>query len=101
MCCFPSYSFLGNGTSSPAAWVWSGVPLSCEAAAHATRLFFQNMPSIHLLLKFDFKNALHNKMIGEVKRNASELFAFIRAAYGKSSLLFCGDYTIASEEGVQ
>ena len=82
-----------------------GVPLGCEAAAHATLLFLQNMPSIHLLLKLDFKNAFitlrRDRMIEKVKRNAPELFAFIHAAYGKPSLLFCRDHTIASEEGVQ
>ena len=39
--------------------LWCGVPLGCETAAHASRLFLQNMTSTHLLLKLDFKNAFN------------------------------------------
>ena len=43
-----------------------GVSLGCEAAA---RLYLQNMPPSHLLLKLDFKNAFNSlrrdKIIGE------------------------------------
>ena len=82
-----------------------GVPLGCEAAAHATRLFLQNMPPGHLLLKLDFKNAFNtlrrDKMLESVKEVAPELFTFIHAAYGQPSLLFCGDCVLESAEGVQ
>ena len=37
-----------------------GVPLGCEAAAHATRLYLQSMPSNHLFLKLDFRNAFNS-----------------------------------------
>jgi hypothetical protein len=82
-----------------------GVPLGCEAAAHAARLYLQNMPPNHLLLKLDFKNAFNtlrrDKMLESVKEYAPELFTFIHAAYGQASLLFCGDHILESAEGVQ
>ena len=100
MCCIPSYSFLGNGSCSTAAGVWSPTTLQSSSPYYSA---FSPMPSTHLLLKLDFKNAFNtlrrDKMIEEVKRNAPELFAFILAAYGTPSLLFCGDHTIASKEG--
>ena len=34
-----------------------GVPFGCEAAAHASFCFLHHMPSDHLLVKLDFKNA--------------------------------------------
>ena len=34
-----------------------GIPFGCEAAAHAAQLYLHGMPSNHLLLELDFKNA--------------------------------------------
>ena len=83
-----------------------GVPLGCEAAAHATRLYLHNMPPGHLLLKLDFINAFNtlrrDKMLESVKEYAPELFTLVHsAAYGQPSLLFCGDHIVESAEGVQ
>ena len=81
-----------------------GVPLGCEAAAHATRLYLRNMPPGHLLLKLDFKNAFNtlrrDKMLESVKEYAPELFTLVHSAYGQPSLLFCGDHIVESAEGV-
>ena len=82
-----------------------GVPLGCEAAAHATRLYLRNMPPGHLLLKLDFKNAFNtlrrDKMLESVKEYAPELFTLVLSAYEQPSLLFCGDHIVESAEGVQ
>ena len=42
-----------------------------------------------------------DKILDAVKRNCPELFHFVFSAYGSPSFLFCGDYIIRSEEGVQ
>jgi len=82
-----------------------GIPFGCEAAAHAARLYLHGMPSNHLLLKLDFRNAFNtlrrDKMLESVKDHVPELFSFIHAAYGEPSLLFCGQRTLLSAEGVQ
>ena len=82
-----------------------GVPLGCEAAAHANCLYLQNMPSNHLLLKLDFRNAFNtmrrDKILLAVRETAPELFDFVNRAYEHPSFLFCGDHTLESAEGVQ
>ena len=82
-----------------------GVPLGCEAAAHATRLYLQSMPSNHLLAKLNFRNAFNslrrNKMLRAVCETAPELFDFVNAANEHPSFLFCGEHTLESAEGVQ
>ena len=82
-----------------------GVPLGCEAAAHATRLYLHNMSPGHLLLKLDFKNAFNtlrrDKMLESVKEYAPELFTLVHSAYELPSLLFCGDHIVESGERVQ
>ena len=62
-----------------------GVSLGCEASAHATCLYLQSMPSNHLLVKLDFRNA----------------FNFVNDAYEHPSFLLCGDLTLESTEGLQ
>ena len=37
-----------------------GVPSGCEAAAHAARQYLESMPSNHVLLKVDFRNAFNS-----------------------------------------
>ena len=58
-----------------------GVPLGCEAAAHATRLYLQNIPSDHILIKLDFQNAFNSlrrdKMLDAVKNVVPEIFDFV------------------------
>ena len=82
-----------------------GVPLGCEAAAHASRRFLHHMPSDHLLVKLDFKNAFislrRDCMISAVQQFTPDILSFVHSAYASSSLLFCGDHTFPSAEGVQ
>ena len=82
-----------------------GVPLGCEAAAHASRRFLHHMPSDHLLVKLDFKNAFNSLrrdcMISAVQQFTSNVLSFVHSAYASSFLLFCGDHTFLSAEGVQ
>ena len=82
-----------------------GILFGCKAAAHAARLYLHSMPSNHLLLKLDFKNAFNtlrrDKILESVKNHVPELFSFIHAAYGEPSHLFCGQRTLLSVEGVQ
>ena len=82
-----------------------GIPLGCEAAAHAARRFLNNMSSGQVLLKLDFCNAFNSlrrdKMLSAVKVAAPDLFKFVCSAYERPSSLFCGDHILDSAEGVQ
>ena len=70
-----------------------------------TPLYLQSMPSNHLLLKLDFRNAFNSmrrdKMLLAVHETAPELFDFVNAAYDHPSFLFCGDHNLESSEEVQ
>ena len=93
-----------GGSLSPLQ-VGCGVPLGCKVAAHATRIYLRNIPSDHILITFDFQNAFNSlrryKMLNTMKSFVPEIFDFISSAYACSSLLFCGDHTLLSAEGVQ
>ena len=82
-----------------------GVPSGCEAAARAARQYLKSMPSNHVLLKVDFRNAFNSvrrdKILEAVKSSIPELFLFISSAYSVPSYLVCGDSIILSEESVQ
>ena len=82
-----------------------GSPRGAEAAAHAARMFLNNAPPDHLLVKLDFKNAFNSlrrdKMLEAVKKTIPELFPFVHSAYEKPSSLFCGEHTMLSAEGIQ
>ena len=53
------------------------IPLGAEAAVHATRVYLQDMPDHHLLLKLDFRNAFNSlrrdKMLLAVCEKATRL----------------------------
>ena len=55
-----------------------GILLGAEAAVHATRVYLQDMPDHHLLLKLDFRNAFNSlrqdKMLLAVCEKAPQLF---------------------------
>ena len=93
-----------GGSLSPLQ-VGCGVPLGCEAAAHAARIYLKNIPSDHILMKFDFQNAFNSlrrdKMLNAVKNVVPEIFEFVSSAYARPSFLFCGDHTLLSSEGAQ
>ena len=80
-----------------------GVPRGCDVAALASRHFLPHLPSDHVLVKLDFKNAFNSLsracMIRAVQQFSRDILSFVYSAYA-SSLLFCGDHTL-SAEGVQ
>ena len=82
-----------------------GTPLGAEAAAHATRIYLQNLWPDCLMLKLDFKNAFtclrRDKMLIAVKEMAPELLPLVHSAYCTPSSLLIGNETIQSAEGVQ
>ena len=75
-----------------------GVPLGAEAAVHTGRVYLQDMPDHHLLLKLDFRNAFNSlrrdKMLMAVRENALQLFPLVHSAYSAPSSLFAQDETI-------
>ena len=82
-----------------------GVRGGAEAAVHAARRYLQDLPSGHVLLKLDFRNAFNSvrrdKMLEAVRDLAPEIYPLVHSAYSSpSSLLWC-DKTINSAEGVQ
>ena len=58
-----------------------GVPSGCEAAARAARQYLDSMPSTHVMLKVDFRNAFNSvrrdKILEAVKSSIPELFPFV------------------------
>ena len=77
-----------------------GVPSGCEAAARAARQYLDSMPSTHVMLKVDFRNAFNSvrrdKILEAVKSSIPELFPFVSSAYSVPSYLVCGDSIILS-----
>ena len=73
------------------------IPLGCEAAVHAARLYLHNLPSDHLLLKLDVKNAfncLHReRMLSAVRMSTPEMLKF---AYSVCSVLHSSIVVIIS-----
>ena len=82
-----------------------GVPLGTEAAVHATRVYLQDMPDRHLLLKLDFRNAFNSlrqdTMLLAVCERVPQIFPLVHSAYSAPSFLFIQDKTIQSAEGIQ
>ena len=82
-----------------------GTPHGSEAAVHAARIYLQNLPNDHLLLKLDFKNAFNclrrDRMLTVVGEKVPELLPLVHSAYSSPSHLFIGNEIIQSSEGVQ
>ena len=82
-----------------------GIPLGAEAAAHAARLYLQNLLPGCILLKLDFANAFNSirrdKVFAAVDDMVSELLPLVHSAYSKPPSLFFGDKIVQSCEGVQ
>ena len=82
-----------------------GVCNGAEAAVHATRKFLQNLTDEHTLLKLDFKNAFNSirrdKVLEAARDLAPDIYPLVHSSYSASSLLFWGETTIDSQEGVQ
>ena len=72
---------------------------------HAGRKYLQDLPSGHVLLKLDFKNAFnsirHDKMLEAVRDLAPDIYPLVNSAYSAPSSLLWGESTILSAEGVQ
>ena len=85
-----------------------GTPCGTEAAAHASHRYLHNILPGHAtcMLKLDFKNAFNcagkDKFVKAVEHVIPTLYSFVHSsAYKGPSLLFCGDNTLSSAEGVQ
>ena len=82
-----------------------GVKGGAEALAHGARRFLDCMPSSHVFVKLDFKNAFNSvrrDIVREaVASNAPCLLGYFDSAYGESSNLTFGDFMVESAEGVQ
>ena len=82
-----------------------GVKGGAEAAIHSTRLFLRNLKHDQAFLKLDFKNAFNSvrrdKMLSSVLDLAPDIFHFVYSAYFLPSVLFWGDKSLQSSEGLQ
>ena len=82
-----------------------GTPQGAEAAVHAARIYLDNLPPDHVLLKLDFSNAFNcvrrDQMLIRVRELAPELLPFVHSAYSAPSTLLWGETPLQSSEGVQ
>ena len=82
-----------------------GVRGGAEAAAHAARLYLQDLDPDKAILKLDFKNTFNSihrdKVLAAVLDRAQGLYPFLHSVYSSPSSLFWGDRTLESAEGVQ
>jgi hypothetical protein len=82
-----------------------GTPMGAEATVHAARSYLSGLGEGNLMLKLDFQNAFNSirrdAMLYTVKEKAPTIFPLAFTSYHQPSLLFHGDYTIDSCEGVQ
>ena len=82
-----------------------GTALGAEAAVHAARSYLSNLHDGHVIIKLDFRNAFNSirrdLMLHSVLAKAPELLPLAYCSYHHSSLLFFGEFTIPSAEGVQ
>ena len=79
--------------------------MGAEAIVHAARKYLSSLEDGHLLLKLDFRNAFNSirrdKMLHSVMSKAPALLPLAYSTYRLPSLLFYGDFSIPSAEGVQ
>ena len=72
---------------------------------HATRRFLVDMPSDHVIAKFDFKNAFNtfrrDNMLEAIKHACPEVYNFCCSSYESKSMLFYEGHLLYSEEGSQ
>ena len=82
-----------------------GVKGGGEALVHGTRRFLDSLPAGHVFVKLDFSNAFNSVrrdvVRDEVLAQVPELLGYFDSAYGASSTLSFGEFTINSAEGVQ
>ena len=82
-----------------------GVKRGAEAAVHAARMFVQGLNDDQVFVKLDFTNAFNtlrrNKMLLATEEIVPELLPLVHSSYGSPTLLYWGDKTVVSAEGVQ
>ena len=83
-----------------------GVPLGCEAIAHAVRTYISSSHSNdHILVKLDFSNAFNSlrrdRMLEAVSKELPSAYNYIYSSYAQPSLLSYGDRVIASSGVIQ
>ena len=82
-----------------------GTPNGAEAAVHSARIYLDHLPSDHVMLKIDFKNAFNyvrrDKMLEMVRQCVPEIFPFVYTCYSAPSSLCFHETTLQSAERVQ
>ena len=82
-----------------------GTKNGAEAAVHAMSVYLCSLNPEKVVLKLDFQNAFNSlrrdRMLEAVFGLAPILSHFVHSAYSSPSILFWGDKTIQSAEGVQ
>jgi len=72
---------------------------------HSARRYLEGLPEDHVLVKLDFSNAFNSihrrEMLLAVHSRMPEVYSFCCSAYNQPSILFFGQYTVQSQEGVQ
>ena len=82
-----------------------GVKGGAEALVHGARHYLDNMPENYVFVKLDFSNAF-NSLRRDAMREAVAihlpgLLGYVDCAYGQSTRLQFGEFTIDSAEGIQ
>ena len=82
-----------------------GVKSGAEALVHAARRFLGGMSAGQIFVKLDFSNAFNtlrrDSLLEAVFHCAPGLLPYASSAYGGPSILWLGDGTMSSAEGVQ
>ena len=76
-----------------------------EAAVHATREYYDVLPSDNVILKLDVKNAFNSvyrkHFLNIIKDRTPTLYPILRSSYLSPTPLFYGEHEIWSESGIQ
>jgi len=82
-----------------------GVKGGCEALVHAARHFVSNMDKDKAFIKLDFSNAFNSirrdALLEAVTLHRPDLLHLTASAYGSPSILWTGETSILSAEGIQ
>ena len=82
-----------------------GIKGGCEALVHAAHRFICNMDKNRALLKLDFTNAFNSirrdSLLEAVALHRPDILHLAVSAYGSPSILWTGDTSLSSAEGVQ
>ena len=83
-----------------------GTKSGCEAAIHSMREYIEsNYNSIKVILKGDFLNAFNlisrGAILSRIQDEAIQAYPYAHQAYSSPTLLFYGEHTLSSAQGVQ